>query len=102
MVYRKHTDRLIDWNIAQHNPQLVEESKITGTYDVTNVWKVPPTHDKRHPAVFPLEIAERVIRYYSFKGDVVLDPFAGIGTTGKAAMALERCCIPDRERASIR
>jgi DNA modification methylase len=40
--------------------------------------------------VFPLELAEKVIRYYSFKGDVVLDPFAGVGTTGKAAWKLER------------
>jgi DNA modification methylase len=30
-------------------------------------------------------LAEKVVTYYSFKGDVVLDPFAGIGTTGKAA-----------------
>jgi DNA modification methylase len=90
MVYRKHTDKLIDWNIAQHNPQLVEESKITGTYDVTNVWKFAPAHDKRHPAVFPLDLAERIIRYYSFKGDLILDPFAGLGTTGKAALASGR------------
>jgi DNA modification methylase len=33
-----------------------------------------------------LELAEKVIMYYSFKEDVVLDPFAGIGTTGKAAV----------------
>jgi DNA modification methylase len=40
--------------------------------------------------VFPLELAEKVITYYSFRGDVVLDPFAGIGTTGKAAAKLGR------------
>ena len=93
MVYRKHTDRLIDWNISQHDQKLVEESRITGTYDVTNIWRIAPTHDKRHPAVFPFELAERVIRYYSFKNDLVLDPFAGIGTTGKAALSLSRSFV---------
>lgn len=34
--------------------------------------------------------AEKVISYYSFKGDVILDPFAGIGTVGEAAVKLER------------
>lgn len=35
-------------------------------------------------------MAEKVIRYYSFKGDVVLDPFAGSGTVGNAASGLGR------------
>ncbi len=91
LVYRKHTDKLIDWNIRAHpNRKLVEESKIGDDYERTNVWRIKPTHDPRHPAVFPLELAEKVIRYYSFKGDVVLDPFAGIGTVGKAAVILGR------------
>lgn len=91
LVYRKHTDKLIDWNIRAHpDKKLVVESKIGDDYERTNVWRIKPTHDPRHPAVFPLELAEKVIRYYSFKGDVVLDPFAGIGTTGKAAVMLGR------------
>jgi DNA modification methylase len=40
--------------------------------------------------VFPRTLAERVIRYWSFEGDVVLDPFAGVGTVGVAAAALQR------------
>jgi DNA modification methylase len=35
-------------------------------------------------------LAEKVITYYSFKGDVVLDPFAGSGTVGLAATSLDR------------
>jgi DNA modification methylase len=90
-VYRKHTDKLIDWNIREYpDRSMVEASKIKGLYDVTNIWKISPSHDKRHPAIFPVELAERVIKYYSFKTDVVLDPFAGIGTTGKAAIKLGR------------
>ncbi len=91
LVYRKHTDKLIDWNIRAHpDKKLVEESKIGDDYERTNIWRIQPAHDPRHPAVFPLELAEKVIRYYSFKGDVVLDPFAGIGTVGKAAVMLGR------------
>lgn len=91
LVYRKHTDMLIDWNIRAHpNKKLVEESKIGDDYERTNIWRITPAHDPRHPAIFPVELAERVISYYSFKNDVVLDPFAGIGTVGKAAVKLGR------------
>lgn len=40
---------------------------------------------KEHPAPFPLELAERLIRMFSFVGDTVLDPFMGTGTTNLAA-----------------
>lgn len=91
LVYRKHTDKLIDWNIRAHpQPEIVADSRIEDDYERTNIWRITPTYDKRHPAIFPLELAERVVKYYSFKGDVVLDPFAGIGTTGKAAARLGR------------
>jgi len=91
LVYRKKTDRLIDWHIRKHpDPAVVESSKIEDGYETTNIWKIHPAHHPKHPAVFPLELAEKVIRYYSFKNDVVLDPFAGTGTVGKAAVKLER------------
>ena len=82
LVYRKKTDKLIDWLIRKNpNQSNVKASKISGDYDVTNIWKITPAHSKAHPAIFPQELAEKVIRYYSFVNDVVLDPFAGIGTT---------------------
>ena len=91
LVYRKHTDKLIDWNIRNHPDQeAVRRSRIHGDYDVTNVWRIKPAHSPLHPAVFPLELAQKVIRYYSFEQDVILDPFAGIGTTGRAAVTLRR------------
>jgi len=91
IVYRKHTDKLIDWHIRKHPDQkLIENSKIPDGYEATNIWKIHPAHSKIHPAVFPAKLAEKVISYYSFKNDVVLDPFAGLGTVGEAAIKLER------------
>ena len=91
LVYRKHTSRLIDWNIRAHpDPKSVTASRIDDDYERTNIWRIKPAHDKRHPAIFPVELAEKVITYYSFKSDVVLDPFAGIGTVGEAAVKLKR------------
>ena len=40
---------------------------------------------RNHPAPYPLELAERLVRMFSFAGDVVLDPFMGTGTTNVAA-----------------
>ena len=91
LVYRKHTDRLIDWNIRAHPKQeLVEASKVADGYERTNIWHIKPSHDKQHPAIFPEELATKVIQYYSFVDDVVLDPFAGSGTVGLVATKLNR------------
>jgi DNA modification methylase len=91
LVYRKRTKRLIDWNIRNHyNQKLVEQSKIPEGYDVTNVWNIPPGHHRYHPAVFPNELIKKLIRYYSFEDDLVLDPFAGSGTVGCVALTLNR------------
>jgi DNA modification methylase len=91
LVYRNHTDRLIDWNIrSHHSPDAVDRSRITGEYERTNVWRLAPASRRDHPAVFPASLAERVVRYWSFEDDVVLDPFAGVGTVGVAAARLGR------------
>ena len=57
-----------------------------------SVWNIPPESAKRvrHPAPFPIKLAERVIELYSYKGDIVLDPFVGSGTTCVAAENRER------------
>lgn len=50
------------------------------------IWNdVPGASTKQHPAPFPLELAERLVRMFSFVGDTVLDPFSGTGTTSVAA-----------------
>jgi DNA modification methylase len=49
------------------------------------VWTLTGASTKEHPAPYPLALAERLVRMFSFVGDVVLDPFAGTGTTSLAA-----------------
>ena len=90
MVYRKQTDKLIDWNIKQYNEDVIKHSKVQDGYETSNVWKIDPKFDKVHSAVFPVELCRRVIEYYSFKNDLVFDPFAGSGTFGRTAKYLKR------------
>ncbi|OQX89710.1 MAG: methyltransferase [candidate division Zixibacteria bacterium 4484_93] len=57
------------------------------------IWNIPGTSTKNHPAPFPLELAYRLLRMFSFHGDTVLDPFCGTGTTMLAAMKANRNSI---------
>ncbi|HKX81009.1 MAG TPA: site-specific DNA-methyltransferase [Nitrososphaera sp.] len=52
-----------------------------------SVWEFPAESARRvgHPAPFPVELPHRCIQLYSFRGDVVLDPFCGVGTSCVAA-----------------
>jgi site-specific DNA-methyltransferase (adenine-specific) len=52
-----------------------------------DVWSIPAESARRvgHPAPFPVELPERLIRLYTFAGDLVLDPFMGSGSTLVAA-----------------
>lgn len=56
-------------------------------------WALSGASNKRHPAPFPLELAYRLIRMFSFEGDIVLDPFCGTGTTLLAAIKARRNSI---------
>jgi modification methylase len=57
-----------------------------------DVWTIPPESAKRvgHPAPFPVELPRRLIELYTYRGDVVLDPFLGVGTTALAALRTGR------------
>lgn len=90
MVYRKKTPRLIDWNIRQYGTERLRKSLVKGKYETTNVWKLDPTWDRTHSAVFPEQLCERVVRYYSFVEDLIFDPFGGSGTLGHTAAKLGR------------
>jgi len=63
------------------------------TKDIANnIWNIAPVPPRliKHPCPFPEEIPHRLIRLYSYRGDVVLDPFCGSGTSLKVAHALGR------------
>lgn len=63
------------------------------TRDIANnIWHIAPVPPNQlpHPCPFPEELAYRLIRLFSYTGDLVLDPFAGIGTTLKVARAMNR------------
>jgi site-specific DNA-methyltransferase (adenine-specific) len=54
------------------------------------IWRLTGASTRNHPAPFPLELASRLVRMFSFVGDTVLDPFAGTGTTLLAAVNFGR------------
>ncbi|HHK5608895.1 TPA: site-specific DNA-methyltransferase [Neisseria cinerea] len=65
-----------------------EEWKMWGT---RQIWDIPSVRkNAEHPAMFPLELAKRVIRLYSDEDDVILDPFLGSGTSAIAAIETKR------------
>ena len=72
-----------------HESTLSADDFMEATLDV---WKIQPESARRvqHPAPFPLELPRRLIDLYTYKNDVVLDPFAGSGTTLVAAERTER------------
>lgn len=57
-----------------------------------DLWDIPAESATRvgHPAPFPVELPQRLIELYTYKDDVVLDPFMGSGTTAVAAVRTER------------
>lgn len=57
-----------------------------------NVWKIRPLSPQEniHPAPFPLELAERIVKLYSYQGDAVIDIFSGSGQTSLACERLKR------------
>jgi site-specific DNA-methyltransferase (adenine-specific) len=57
------------------------------------IWNLNGTSSREHPAPFPLELALRLVRMYSFVNDIVLDPFVGTGTTMLAAIKSGRNSI---------
>lgn len=58
----------------------------------TDVWDIPPESATRvgHPAPFPVGLPQRLIDLYTYRGDLVLDPFIGAGTTAVAAVRTGR------------
>lgn len=87
MVYRKRASFVVDENQARYKTfDKFEDKEI----DTSNCWYISPKSDKDHPAVFPEELCQKILRYYSYEQDVVMDIFAGSGTFGRAALKMNR------------
>lgn len=70
---------------------VIDKSKLTKQewteWGDRSIWEIKSVRkNDDHPAKFPLELAARIIRLYSRKGDVILDPFLGSGTSAIAAI----------------
>ena len=102
--YAQNTSEFITVYVKDGKPdnnvpeEIKEKSKLTEREWVEytkQIWNIPiPGKDDiafgKHSAIMPEEIARRCIRLFTFVGDIVLDPFAGSGTTLKVAKELER------------
>jgi site-specific DNA-methyltransferase (adenine-specific) len=80
------------WNLGRNRDphNLSHEQWLAWT---NGVWTIPGERQALHPAAFPEALADRLLRLYSFRGDTVLDPFLGSGTTALAAVKLGRNVI---------
>ena len=82
--YRKPTDE-------QRRQSRIDKKDFNRWFQ--QIWNIPGASTKKHPAPFPLELATRLVRMFSFVGDTVLDPFCGSGTTMVAAFKNNRNSI---------
>ncbi|MHC4481484.1 MAG: DNA-methyltransferase [Planctomycetota bacterium] len=78
---------------SEHQRELSRISKREFQKWFRQFWRISGASTKPHPAPFPLELARRLVRMFSFVGDVVLDPFCGTGTTSLAALECNRNSI---------
>jgi site-specific DNA-methyltransferase (adenine-specific) len=73
--------------IVKSKSDITKQEFLTAT---TSAWFIPSKSDPLHPAIFPPELPERLIKLYTAKGENVLDPFMGIGNTMIACLRTKR------------
>ena len=78
-------------SLEQRRLSMIEKKEFNEWFQ--QFWNITGASTKNHPAPFPIELAYRLVRMFSFYGDTVLDPFCGTGTTLLAAMKAERNSI---------
>lgn len=89
-VFQKPAPFLIDKVVRSYDDKILKNSLVMGEYERSNVWKINPVTSSEHLAPYPEELSDNIVRYYSYVGDVVLDPFMGSGTTAVSCIKLNR------------
>lgn len=89
-VFQKPAKFLIDKIVRSYSGEILEKSLVNEEYERSNVWYINPETRSKHLAPYPEELSDKIIKYYSFVGDYVLDPFLGSGTTLLSCEKLER------------
>ena len=92
-IFQKPSKFLIDKIVRGYDAITSLNSKVNDGYERTNVWKINPETKSKHPAPYPELLVDNLIKYYSFCGDLILDPFVGSGTTLISAFKLNRKSI---------
>ena len=78
------------WNLPGDRAQVDISAREFETFS-DGFWKIPPERVRQgHPAPFPEELIERLIKFYSYRGNLVLDMFGGTGTVAAVARRLGR------------
>lgn len=90
LVFQKPSKYLIDKIVRSYQGEIKEKSLVEDGYERSNVWYINPETKSKHPAPYPEELCEKLIKYYSYCGDIVLDMFLGSGTTGVASVKNNR------------
>ena len=89
-IFQKPASFLIDKIVRSYNDDILEQSLVKENYERSNVWKINPETASKHLAPYPKELSDKIVKYYSYVGDVVLDPFMGSGTTAISCIDLKR------------
>jgi DNA modification methylase len=89
-VFQKPADFLIDKIVRSYTGDILNQSLVKDCYERSNVWKINPETSSKHLAPYPKQLSDKIIKYYSYVGDVVLDPFIGSGTTAISCLDLGR------------
>lgn len=79
--------------LKNYKGEVLERSLVPDGYERSNVWHIQPETASKHTAPYPVALTDRLVQYYSFVGDTVLDPFSGSGTTGVSAIKADRYYI---------
>ncbi len=82
ILYKDH------WKLDRRGESTVTKAEFMEA--CSGLWKIQPERNREFPAPFPVALPARCINMFTYRGDVVLDPFMGSGTTAVAAKQLDR------------